>query len=285
MSSLRKNPGHADVAIGQFMDWLGDFPARAGLQLVSRFGYVARGFVYVTVGAVALLAAIDMTPSAAGPAEAVAAWANWPAGIVLITVVAIGLFAFAAWRALQCVFDTDNQGNDAWGLAVRAGQGISGIVHAALAVSIMLALEAFESISEGEGSASEFLSGEKGDVTLLVAGVFTLGVGAGNLIRALVQDFSKRLGCSKETCRWATILGRVGYAARALVFLMVGFFLIEAARDLRDHTSANIEAAMTVLEQQAYGSVILALTAAGLIAFGLFAFVEARFRKMKMPIQ
>jgi hypothetical protein len=37
------------------------------------------------------------------------------------------------------------------------------------------------------------------------------------------------------------------------------------------------------MEDQPFGSLLVALTGAGLIAFGLFGLVEARYRRMVVP--
>ena len=53
-------------AAQQVVSWLRRMPARALLELASRIGYVARGAVYFSVGFIALMAALDLTPKAAG---------------------------------------------------------------------------------------------------------------------------------------------------------------------------------------------------------------------------
>src|SRR4051812_28956944 len=90
--------------------WLRGAPRAALLELVSRGGFLARGVVYVSTGALALLAALDVTPHAAGAVAAMASWGQWSAGLVLIWLTAMGLLGFALWRALQGLFDADSHG-------------------------------------------------------------------------------------------------------------------------------------------------------------------------------
>ncbi len=124
---------------------LGRFPAAPWSSLaeaVARIGYVARGSVYLAVGAVALLAALHLTPHAKGALGALEAWGQWPAGILLLWMIGLGLYGFAGWRALQSIFDVDRQGATAKGLAARAGQAVSGLVYGGLAVSVFGLLHA-----------------------------------------------------------------------------------------------------------------------------------------------
>jgi len=263
--------------------------AREALETASRFGYGARGLVYLSVGVIALLAALDLTPKAAGTGEAIEAWAKWPLGIVLITAVAVCLVAFAFWRVMQAAFDADHHGVSAKGLAIRAGQAISGIVYGALAWSTLELLDGFEDVGEAdEGDsaktfAAEVLATPHGDWILILVGLALLGVGIGNLLQGALQDFAKRLDCSDALCRVAVPLARVGYAGRGLATLPAGVFLMRAGIEVRSSEARSWGDALQALEAQPFGSLILGAIAAGLIAFGLFGVFEAFYRRIEPP--
>lgn len=257
--------------------------------MASRFGYGARGLVYVSVGAIALLAALDLTPRTTGAGGAIEAWAEWPLGLVLITAVAVCLMAFALWRVLQAAFDADHHGLSPKGVAVRVGQAVSGLVYGGLAWSTLELLDGFEDIGEADESdsaktfAAEVLGMPYGDWILILAGLVLLGVGIGNLIQGAVQDFGKRLDCSDALCRWVVPLGRVGYVGRGLATLPAGVFIIRAGIDVRSSEARSWSDALQALEAQPFGSLILGAVAAGLIAFGLFGLFEARYRRIDAP--
>ncbi|MDZ4320705.1 MAG: DUF1206 domain-containing protein, partial [Phenylobacterium sp.] len=116
----------AETALRQTLNWLGAAPLGALAQLACRFGYAARGFVYLSIGVIAVLAAVEMVPQAEGSLGAVEAWADWPLGLVLLGAAGFGLYGFAGWRLLQSVFDAERQGTSPKALAARAGQAISG---------------------------------------------------------------------------------------------------------------------------------------------------------------
>jgi hypothetical protein len=264
-------------------------PGRALLVLASRVGYVARGMVYLSVGFIALMAAIDLAPRAAGMVGAMRAWGEWPAGLTLIGLAGWGLMAFALWRALQALFDADNHGHTLRALAIRAGQAISGLVHAALALSAFEIADGLEDLSEldEDGAAREtaaaLLDIPGGDLALIVVGGFVLAVGIANLLQGLFYDFTRRLDCSESACRWAVPLGKIGYLGRGVAFVPLGFFIAESGFDARAQHARSLGGALQTLEAQPFGSVVLSMTALGLIAFGLFSFVEARYRRMSVP--
>jgi hypothetical protein len=261
------------------------------LVWASRLGYAARGVVYLGLGAIVLLAAIDLTPRAQGAKAMLASWAQWPLGLVIIAAVGCGLFGFAGWRALQALFDADRHGVSPKALAVRAGQAISGVIYGGLALSAFELLDQFEDVGEADeeqsahGLAAGVLALPYGDTLLLMAGVAMAGVGVANIVQGLAQDFAKRLVCSEAVCRRVVPLAKIGYASRGLATLPAGLFLIKAGLDAKSSDARSWGGALQAVEHQPFGSWLLGLVALGLIAFGLFGFVEAAFRRIRPPAE
>ena len=79
---------------------------------------------------------------------------------------------------------------------------------------------------------------------------------------------------------WFTALGTVGHVARAVVFGLVGVFLVKAAYDYKANEAIGLDGALAKLYNGAYGSWLLGAVAAGLIAFACFSLVEARYRRI-----
>jgi hypothetical protein len=72
--------------------------------------------------------------------------------------------------------------------------------------------------------------------------------------------------------------GQVGYAARGIVFGIIGYFLIQAARHYNPAEAKGLGGALTTLQGESHGPVVLGLVAVGLICHGIFALVNARYR-------
>lgn len=256
---------------------------------MARLGYAARGVVYVVLGAIALLAAADLTPRAKGARGVLETWASWPLGLVLIGGVGCGLAGFAVWRFVQAIFDADRHGRSAKGWFVRIGQAISGVVYGGLALSAFELLDAFEDVGEADEqdetrrTASAILEAPHGDTLLIAAGLVVLSFGIGNVVQGLAQDFGKRLACDEPLCHRLTPLARFGYAARGVATMPTGVFLVLAGLEARAGDARSWGQALQTLEQQPLGSWVLGAIAAGLIAFGLFGFVEARYRRIRPP--
>lgn len=259
------------------------------LEWAARLGYAARGLVYCGLGAIALLAALDLTPQARGAKGVLETWAGWPLGTLLIGSVGCGLMGFAAWRAIQAVFDADRHGTSPKAWAIRAGQAISGLVYGGLALSAFEVLDAFEDFGEADETqdlrqtSAAVLDAPHGDWLLILAGLVVIGFGVGNVIQGLMQDFGRHLACDKSLRQRVEPLAKVGYAARGLATLPVGVFLALAGLQARAEEARSWGQALQTVEQRPFGGFVLGALAAGLIAFGLFGFVEARYRRISPP--
>lgn len=264
------------------------------LEAAARFGYGARGFVYLSAGLLTLLAGLDVLGGAVGTGETGAWLLEQPHGRVWLGLLGVGLWAFVGWRVLQAVFNADNASSDFKGMVTRAGQALSGLFYALLASGVFEILdEASEmasqsaqqaqSIAENQEKASQVLALPFGGGLLVMAGLVVVAVGLGNLIRAWRDDFLAALDCPKAFCPLAETLARAGYAARGFAYLPLGVFVILAGLRSSPGQVTNTAGALSALEAQPGGGFVLAATGLGLAAFGAFAFVEARWRVIRPP--
>ena len=273
-------------ALGRVRDRFAATPWGATAELAARLGYVARGVVYLSTGAIALLAVARLTPHTRSPIGALEAWSHWPLGVVLLWVTGIGLYGFAGWRALQSVFDADRQGTTPKAWANRIGQALSGVIYGSLAVSIFGLIDTLHDLRHAEvEKTSERVAGVMawplGPALVIALGVFIVGCGLGNAIRALVDNFGSTLKCDPGAAVWAQRLARVGYFGRGVAMLPVGWFMLLAGWRERAADAKGVGGALWAVHGLAGGDAALAFVALGLMAFGAFAFVEAGYRPIR----
>jgi len=274
----------AETALRQTLRWLGEAPRGALTQLACRFGYAARGFVYLSIGLIAFLAAVELVPEAEGSMGALRAWAQWPLGFVLLWVTGLGLYGFAGWRLLQSVFDADRQGRKLKAVLTRIGQAISGVVYGGLGYSVFGALDTLEDLAEPDdrdaeqAAAQQALNMPGGAWLIAAVGLFILAAGVANIVKAVRGNLDERLVCEDRLSRAAghqegQAPGPVADAAHK-----AGGMLARAGLNARAEQAAGLGDALQALERAPFGSPLLVLVALGLIAFGLFAMLEARYR-------
>ena len=116
-----------------------------------------------------------------------------------------------------------------------------------------------------------------------LAGLVMIGVGAYQGYRGVTHDFlrdskSEEMGpATRTSVKW---IGTFGLLARMVVFVLVGVFLIKAAVEYDPSQAVGIDGALAKLANSPQGPVLLGVVAAGLIAFAIYSFSDARYRRI-----
>lgn len=258
------------------------------IEWAARVGFGARGFVYLSVGVLTLLGVFGVG-EAVGTGGALAWLVTRPFGRLWLLLVILGLAAFVMWRLMQAVFDADHEGKDRKGLMARMGQLFSALGYSAMALGASGLLfdkpedaEA-EAVVASRQTAETVMSLPWGDWLLAAGGLAILGIGVANVTRAWREDFTQHLACSESLCRKVAPLARWGYMARGLAYLPLGAIVVLAGLHAQPSDVTSLGAALEAVERQPAGPWALSAMALGLIAFGGFSFVEARWRRIRPP--
>lgn len=249
----------------------------------GRVGLAADGISYLLVAALALKVAAGGGGSAESRQGALRAAADEPLGWLLILLLAAGFAAHAVWRLVQGILDRDEKGDDPRALAERFADLAKGVVYvgfAVAAVAIVAGAGGGGSNEENQATAT-VLQLPLGRWLVALGGVVFLGIGAYNAYRALGGSFRDDLreeAMHRSARPWYLALGVGGHVARAIVFGLIGAFLLRAAWQYDPDEAIGLDEALQKLAGQAYGSVLLGAVALGLAAYGLFCLVEARYR-------
>jgi hypothetical protein len=249
---------------------------------MARFGYVAKGVVYATIGLLAMLEALGMGGKTASPDGAMQSIGTQPLGGLLLVLLSVGLFGYAAWKVVQGVMDPDDRGSDAHGVVRRVAYVGSGAIHGLLAFTAAQSVFGAEDSSEDAMAASAMAyQPPVGRIVVAVVGVVVISVGLYQLYAAYKAKFRGelalgRMGEAREV--WTTLLGRIGTAARALAIGAAGAFLILAAYQSDPKETRGLGGALETIQHQPLGSYMLGAMAVGLVLYGAFMFLVARYR-------
>jgi len=239
--------------------------------------------MYTLIGLLAARVAFGTGDHATGQRGALEIIAGSPFGGVSVGLIAVGFLGYALWRALQAIADPDGEGTDVRALGKRVGYGVSVLVYAGLAFSAVDLI--LGSASQGNGTPDDWtallLSWPSGRVLVVCVGIAVVGVGLRELYQAYKARFLKYLELDEmgERARtWTERWGRLGTAARGIVFGVVGTFLIRAALEYDPQEARGLGGALQTLARQPLGPWLLGAVALGLIAYGLFMISVARYR-------
>jgi Domain of Unknown Function (DUF1206) len=262
-----------DVARSKQLEWL----ARAGL--------VARGVIYVLIGVLAVKVALGSGGETTDQQGALKTIASGSFGKVLLGLVTIGLFGYGLWRLVRAAIGHGAEtGED--DTKDRISSLVSGIAYAALgftAVKILIGSSSSSSSSKTEKATGGVLGWPLGRYIVIIAGLVVIGVAVDQAIKGIKKKFledSKTEQMSPTVDQAFTAAGVIGHLARAVVFALIGWFVIKAAIDFDPDKAVGLDQALSKLASSTFGPVVLAVVAAGLIAFGAYSVVDGRYRRV-----
>lgn len=94
--------------------------------------------------------------------------------------------------------------------------------------------------------------------------------------RITAQATSQARGAAREASPWITRLGRLGFACKGAVYVLIGVLAVQAAMGDGGATTDTTGALTHVLEAP-FGEVLLGLVAVGLVGYVLWRLVQAFF--------
>jgi hypothetical protein len=253
---------------------------------LARWGLVSRGVMYALVGLLALKVALLGRGHTPDRHAALATIVDEPFGRVLLSGIAVGLAGYALWQLARAALGGNLEGGEDESIFKRIGYVARGVFYGALFVStLMIVFGADEGGSQGKEDRATAYALDLPAGPYLVGGVGLAFVAAGlfNFYRGATGKFREKLKLrklSEAEDRAYTVFGVAGFVARGVVFSLIGAFLIRAGYQYDPKETVGIDGALSELAHASYGPYLLGLTAAGLFAFGLYSFVEARYREV-----
>jgi len=259
----------------------------------ARAGYVARGAVYILVGGLALAAAAGAGGKPTDPSGALTTLVRMPAGRAALALIAAGLLVHAAFQAALVLTGEPYVKQGPWQrAATRVRHAFGACLYAGMALTAAArtltggrAGQAHRADDEQTRHLSaRVLAAPFGQPLLIAIGVGLVVTAVVELVRAFgPNNVRERLRVEEMTpqqCRLMATLGRVAYVARATVLAACGYFLVRAAIDRAPRETRGPGGALRAVWELPHGGLWLALVAAGLIAFGVYGVLEARWRRL-----
>jgi hypothetical protein len=252
------------------------------VEWAARAGHVAKGATYVVVALLAIQIPLGLGGETTDRQGALRTIAQQPAGELMLLVLAGGLAGYALWRFVQAFLDRDGEGKGPKGLAKRASYLARGLLYLGLCFVALALVIGWGSSGGNEKEEAAWLLDKPGGRWLVAAvGAGFLAAGAYNGYRSLTGKFRKHLReheMGPAARPWTIAAGVLGHAARAVVFALIGVFLLRAALQYDPQEAIGLDGALLKVAQASYGQVLLGVVAAGLLAYGLYCFVQARYR-------
>ena len=263
----------------------GDAPSRA-VEVLGRVGLVAYGLVHLVVAGLGVRLAFGARGHEVDQRGAIAALASFGTlGAVVLVVCIAGLASFALWQASAVVagFRWTTGGERLRKRVGAAAKAISVLTIAAVAVRFLLGDPGPSGGSRSRAAAASLLELPAGRWLVAALAGFVLVVAGTMVYTGLARTFLGDLvdGLPRRVRQVAVVLGSFGNVARAVVFGVVGVLFVEAAVLGDPNRSGGIDKGLRSLVGAWRGVLPLLVVSAGLAAFGVYCFIDARYRRAR----
>ena len=256
------------------------------LELLERLGYAVRGALYAVMGLLAMGIAFGASGGETTDLSGSLVFLTGnPFGKLVLIVAAVGLGAYSLWGFTRAIYDPLHRGSDASGYAARLGFVSSAVSYAAiviLAVELLAGSGAPSGDSTQKTIASVLTHPAGGWLTILI-GLIAIAIGLGQFLeayRATFQEDLKGAEMSGSERRIVLGLGRFGMFARGIVFVVIGWFVVQAGIHHDAGQAQGFGGAFVFLLNQPFGRLLLGVVALGFVALGLHSFACARWIRL-----
>jgi uncharacterized protein DUF1206 len=260
--------------------------ANPALELLERLGYLVRGALYAVMGLLALKIVLSVSGGQATDLTgSLVVLVSNPFGKLVLIIAAVGLAAYSLWGFTRAIYDPLHRGSDASGYMARLGFVSSALSYAAIVYfAVQLLAGSGATTNDGtKNTIASVLTHPAGGALTILIGLVVMGVGVGQFMEAYRATFARDLKGTEMSPRTRDIavkLGRFGMFARGVIFLIIGWFVVQAGIHHDPSQTQGFSGAFVFLLAQPFGRILLGIVALGFVALGLHSFACARWIRL-----
>ncbi len=204
---------------------------------------------------------------------------------VLLWLLGIGFIGLALWRLAQVFYGSP--GPDGRKPMARVLALVKTALYGFLAFTTLryaIGSGAPKSTnSQSVDMSARLMRHSGGQIIVVIAGLILLGAGGYLIYQAWRRKFLQDLETGRMTARQRSLarwMGQIGGIARGVVFAAAGVFLIVAGVRHNPGEAKGVDSTLRTFAHTPLGPWLLVLVAAGLVVFGGYSWLEARWRRV-----
>lgn len=241
----------------------------------ARLGYVTLGIIHLLIAWIALKVAWNIGGGSkeADTSGALKTLSSSGAGVLLLWVCVVGFVLLAVWQLSEAAFRH-------YEVKERVKAAAKGVTY------LFFAWTTFK-VGQGASSSAEqqtedFTAGLMGSpggrLLVAVVGLVVLGIAGYHIYKGWTKKFLEDL--REHPGQWAVHAGRIGYIAKGIALLIVGFFFLVAAWQADPDKAQGLDGALKTVKDQPFGPFLLTLVAFGIAAYGVYSFARSRYARV-----
>jgi hypothetical protein len=254
-------------------------------EALVRFGLFTRGLVYAIPGLFALRLATRGHGEPITPMRSIEWISDQRFGRFTVVVLAVGLAGYVLWGLARAILDPLGKGNSARGIFARLGFLTSAAAYGAMLLfAIHLVFGSHSQNMNLNDWVAKVLAKPHGAwVIVIVALCWITAGGLAQIVNAIRASFVRDLDTNRMSAAergFAMFIGRIGIGARGIVFVAIGVTLLVAAQQLSPSESPDLAGGLLWLKHEPFGQVLLLTVSIGLVVFGAFSMMCARWARV-----
>jgi hypothetical protein len=241
----------------------------------ARLGYATLGLIHLLIAWIALKVAwgIGGGSKNADTSGALQTLSSSGTGLVLLWICVVGFLLLAVWQVIEA--------------AVGYGETRDRLKAAAKGVTYLFFAWTTFKVTQGSGSSAEqqtedFTAGLMGSpggrILVGLVGLVVLGIAGYHVYKGWTKKFLEDL--REHPGDWAVTAGRIGYIAKGVALVIVGFFFLVAAWQADPDKAQGLDGALKTVKDAPFGPFLLTLVAAGIAAYGVYSFARSRYARV-----
>jgi len=249
-------------------------------EALARLGLTARGGIYIIMGLLTLAVA-NGSRKEVDQSGALREVAHKPFGTFLVLVLAVGFAGYALWRFSEALFGVTGDPNSTSARVVSAIRGLAYAFLTATAIAVLRGSQP-SGAKQQAGYAAEIMSHTGGRWAVGLVGAAFVAVGIYLAIEGLMRKFMRYFPEGQLDAKVRSTIqtvGVIGNVARGAVFAGAGALVVLAAWKYDPAKAGGIDATVKLLKDHSLTWLLL-VAAAGLITFGCYGLLEARYRRV-----
>jgi hypothetical protein len=275
MSEAEAGPG------GSFSDTVASIAESGPLAWSARLGLVARGLVYFLMGFFGLAFWLGYRTQI-DQKSVLREVIDLPLGAAVVALCAVGFLGYAVWRFSEAASGVVVDGDGGVARAKSFGRGVVYLLLAITALTVLLGSRTSQGSTQ-RGIVGWALDLPAGQVIVAVTGLVVVGIGLVLAVEGGNGKFLRYLDDSEISprTRWLVrTLGTVGSVARGCVLVVIGLLLVLTGVAHDEEFATGMEGAFQLLQQLPGNGFLVVVASLGLIAFGIYGLLEARYRRV-----
>jgi len=256
-----------------------------GFKGLAKLGFAARGTIYLLIGWFAVLLALGKQPPETDQRGALQEVVRHNGGFLLLWAIAIGLTGYALFRFSEAAFGVvgDPKGHEKGPRLKSLWRGGLYAFFAVNAFNLLATARTKSQAGQQQQLTTRVMQHTVGRWLVGIVGAVIIVVGLVMVYEGIKQKFKKYFALNEMPAgsrRIVWFLGTFGTAARGVVFGLTGFFLVRAAWDYDPSKARGLDGALRrTVSDSDLGRTLVGVCAVGLIAFGLYCYAEAAWRR------